>query len=582
MTSKGSFYIAFLCAAFIVSGCAKVGTPTGGPKDVTPPRVVESTPAMNSTNFKGKKIEIKFDEFIQLIDINKNFVMSPPLKKKPMVMLRNKSIVVDLEEELQPNTTYRMYFSKAIVDNNEKNPLKNYEFVFSTGNVVDSLSLRGRVIDAFDHKTDKDGFFVMLYNKFQDSIPRKQLPQYITKTDENGWFSLTHIRPDTFMIFALKDMNMNTLFDMPNEPIAFSDSLLHFNSKNYFMPDSLVKPDSSALDSTERGPFKAQIKLFSFTESHKKQYLKKFQRLAREKFDLLFNTEPDTLQIQPINFTAKNWLEDDRKSLTDSISFWITDTSLVFKDTLKVRLGFSAPDSLGNMVPKYDTISLSWKKPVGAKGKQKALSRKTDKLEISANIKSQPTLDLNRNIDLQFNHPLQYIDSTRISLYKVTEKAKSPLKYYISHDTVWLRKFSIHFKLEPQTDYLLVMDTLAFKDLYGSNNDSTGYKFRTQKDDYYGKIKLNVENVNEQMIIQLLSEQGAVVTQKVIDKSGLVVFDYLNPGKYKIKAIYDHNGNKKWDTGDFALRIQPERVAFYLKTLALRSNWEMEETWKLE
>ena len=146
---------------------------------MTPPKVVESTPAMNSLNFQGKKIEITFDEFIQLVDINKNFVMSPPLKKKPMVLMRNKNLILDLEEDLKPNTTYRLYFGNAIVDNNERNPLKDFDFVFSTGNIIDSLSLRGRIVDAFDHKPDKDSYFVMLYDKFQDSIPRKQLPQYI-------------------------------------------------------------------------------------------------------------------------------------------------------------------------------------------------------------------------------------------------------------------------------------------------------------------------------------------------------------------------------------------------------------------
>jgi len=183
--------LAFPCLAVIIFSCAKIGTPTGGPRDVTPPKVVSSKPTMNSLDFKGKKVEITFDEYVQLLDISKNFVISPPLKKMPMVIMRGKSVVIDLEADtLKQNTTYRFYFGNGIADNNERNILKNFEFVFSTGNTIDSLSFRGRVVDAFDHKPDKESYFVMLYSKFQDSIPRKQLPDYITKTDEKGFSPL--------------------------------------------------------------------------------------------------------------------------------------------------------------------------------------------------------------------------------------------------------------------------------------------------------------------------------------------------------------------------------------------------------
>ena len=122
MISKYIKLSGFLCmVAILMYGCAKIGVPTGGPKDITPPKVVESTPAMNAILFKGKRIEITFDEFVQLSDINKNFVASPPMKKRPSILLRNKSVVIDLEETLKPNSTYRFYFGNAIVDNNEKN-----------------------------------------------------------------------------------------------------------------------------------------------------------------------------------------------------------------------------------------------------------------------------------------------------------------------------------------------------------------------------------------------------------------------------------------------------------------------------
>jgi len=574
--------ILFPCMAVIIYSCAKIGTPVGGPKDVTPPKVVESKPAMNSINFSGKKVEITFDEFVQLTDITKNFVISPPMKKRPQVLLRNKSVVVSMEEALKPNATYRLFFGNAVVDNNEKNQLKNFEFIFSTGNVVDSLSLRGRVMDAFDHTPDKDSYFVMLYSKSQDSIPRKQLPEYITKTDEKGWFSITHIRPDTFMIFALKDLNQNFLFDLPNEPIAFSDTLLPINQK-YFLPDSLVKPDSSAIDSTQRGPFKSQIKLYSFIENHEKQYIKKTERPALERFDLIFNMSIfDSLTITPLNFNRRNWFEPDYNVKNDTMSYWITDTSIVYKDTLKVRLGYSVYDSLQRIVPKYDTISLVYKKPIAGKNKSKTTSLKISKFKVVSSTASQSTLDLNGKVILTPSHPMHSIDTSKIQFVSKQDGNKTRLKYTISRDSVFLRRYFLNFKIEPQTDYQLITDSLAFKDIYGSFSDSTGYSFKSQKDDYYGRIKLKVDHVQGQIILQLSTVQGTLVSQKIIDKDQEVVFDYLAPEKYKLKAIYDSNRNKVWDTGNFAKKLQPEKVIFYRKEIPVRSNWDVDESWKME
>lgn len=572
-------------AVILIYSCAKIGVPSGGPKDVTPPKVVESVPAMNATDFKGKRIEITFDEFIQLIDIQKNFVISPPMKKKPSILMRNKSVIITPEESLKPNCTYRLFFGNAIVDNNEKNPLKNYEFVFSTGDKIDSLSLRGRVVDAFDHKPEaKESFFVMLYSKFQDTVPRRQLPEYITKTDEKGFFSITHIRPDTFMIFALKDLNQNYLFDQPNEPIAFSDTLIPIDNR-YYIPDSLVKPDTLGLDSMNRAPFKTQIKLYSFTENHEKQYVKKEERANLEKFSLIFNVPViDSLLMKPLNFSSKKWLLPDCSLRKDTMSYWITDTSLVYNDTLKLRLGYSALDSLEqNIIHKYDTISLVYKRPSVAKSKSKTPPPlKITKFSVACNAEGQSSFDLNAKVMFSPNHPLAYIDTSKISLIRIQDEKKTRMKFRIKRDSVYLRKYFVNFRLEPATDYQLVADSMAFRDIYGQYSDSLGCKFKSQKDDYYGKIKLKVSNVKEQMIIQLLTEKGDVVRQQIINKDQEVIFDFLHPDKYKLKAIYDTNHNGVWDTGSFARQCQPEKVTFYTKEIPVRSNWDMDESWILE
>jgi hypothetical protein len=152
MKRTSCLFTAFVSMILLLGGCAKVGTPTGGLKDITPPKYVDGEPENRSTGFKGKEISFRFDEFIQFKDLNKELLVSPPLKMKPDVKLKDKSVKIRLKNELAPNTTYTINFGKSISDLNEGNLLPDFEFVFSTGDQIDSLSIAGRAVNSFDHK----------------------------------------------------------------------------------------------------------------------------------------------------------------------------------------------------------------------------------------------------------------------------------------------------------------------------------------------------------------------------------------------------------------------------------------------
>ncbi len=208
MKSVSCQFASFLSLIMLVQGCAKVGTPTGGPKDITPPRYVSGEPENRSTHFQGKEISFQFNEFIQLKDLNRELLVSPPLKVKPDVRLRDKSIKINLKNELLPNTTYTLNFGNSISDLNEGNPLPDFEYVFSTGDEIDSLSVAGRAVNAFDHLSLKDQvIMVMLYNNLADSAPLRKIPRYIGRASKDGLFTINNIQPDTFRLIAINDVN---------------------------------------------------------------------------------------------------------------------------------------------------------------------------------------------------------------------------------------------------------------------------------------------------------------------------------------------------------------------------------------
>ena len=213
-------YTLHLSALFWV-GCANIVSPQGGPKDVVPPQIdtLQSTP-FGQTNFKGKQITLTFNEWISL-DNPQQILISPPLKRRADISLKNKSVVVRWTDTLRENTTYSLSFGKAIRDYTEGNVAQNLRFAFSTGSVIDTLRTEGNVADALTGIAVKE-VLVQLYDTFQDSVVRKQSPNYFAITDETGHFSIENVKAGTYKIIALKDVNSNYRYDQDGEAIAFA------------------------------------------------------------------------------------------------------------------------------------------------------------------------------------------------------------------------------------------------------------------------------------------------------------------------------------------------------------------------
>ncbi|MCK5170734.1 MAG: Ig-like domain-containing protein, partial [Bacteroidales bacterium] len=232
-----------LISAMFFSGCAKIVAPTGGPKDEEHPLIVEIDPPDKTVNFDSKKISITFNEFIQLKDLNNNLIISPPVEEKPDIKVKGKALVIEFAEELKDSTTYNIYFGNSVQDYNEGNPIENFQYVLSTGSYIDSLSIKGQVINSFN-LLPEEGVFVMLYKDSEDSVPIKQIPDYISKTNEEGYFRINNIRENQYKLFCLRDLNKNYLFDLPSEEIAYTDSLIQFELVTHIHVDTIYKADS--------------------------------------------------------------------------------------------------------------------------------------------------------------------------------------------------------------------------------------------------------------------------------------------------------------------------------------------------
>ncbi len=585
---------------FIASSCAKMGSLTGGSVDEDPPEVISSVPENYSVNFKNKRIVINFNEFIRLDNVNQELVVSPPLENRPDVRMRGKSLFIEIEDTLRKNTTYTFNFGTAIKDNNEGNELTNYEFVFSTGDFLDSLSIGGNILKAFDLEPPEKPVNIMLYDNLYDSVVYKEIPVYVGKSTKEGTYTINNLKADTFKLFALEDANNNFLFDLPNEQIAFLDTTViitpEFFSKieevDSLVLDSIADPlkdtlalsdtvnlinleaDSLRVETAKPAPDRIFIDLFLFTEDSENQFLSDYIRNTRRRMDFSFNLPvTDRFSIQSLKPARQDWYLMERGEERKEFNLWIIDEEVLQMDSIQLLLNYSIRDSLGQVSMKADTIDFIYRESARNKEEEK---EEKESMQIES-IKNRAILDLNETARFISQTPVQSIDTSHIEFYKIVDDTLEYREAYeIYTDSLNIRTIVLDKQWESETHYHFIAYPGAFRDVYDAVNDTIDTEFSVRNEDYYGTLIVNPDTVVTPLVIQLMNENDEVLREQSLAISGKVVFGYLDPGKYKLKLIYDRNGNEKWDTGNYLKGIQPEKVQFYEGEIIIRANWELE------
>lgn len=574
--------------AWIAAQCATPVSPTGGSKDEEPPVVVETSPPNYSLNFNGNRIILTFNEFVQLKQPNQQAIISPPLEENPEYKIRGRNVLIELQEELKANTTYSIFFGDAIVDLTEGNPLANYVYAFSTGSHIDSLALGGEVLNAFNLKPEEE-VFVMLYLPDNDTVPTDSLPMlvrplYISKTGENGIFQLKHLRNEPFRIFALRDVNSNYLFDQPNEEIAFVDSLLIPEPFDFRAMDSIpvqdtTEPlqDTTALSDTLnmdsliiRNTFKNFQHLLMFRQIDSTQQLLDEEVFYPPKFRLNYKFPAHDPWFEVINKDRGNdWYIESLNRRRDSLTVWAKDIGL---DSLQIKVADG--DSI------LDTLMIVF----SAEKKEKPKRRKDekpepDRLKFSANTNGR-AMDLGRQLRLIFNNPLT--DYSFDSVFFVAGEDTTTGAPFRPMDSI-NRVFRLDYSLQEETGYEFIFPDSTLWNIYGLTNDSVKLAFRTKKPGDYGNIILNMDLESQQYpyIVQLLDKNENVLREKYVESPQTIRFEYLDPAVYLLKAIQDKWKNKRWDTGDYPEKRQPENVYYFPAEVQVRANWDIEESWSL-
>ena len=594
---------ALLMLMIVVYSCASMGNPDGGPYDEEPPKFVRSTPKPFAINSKEKKVTIEFDEFIKLEKAAEKVVVSPPQLEQPEIKASGRKVVVGLVDSLKPNTTYTIDFADAIVDNNEGNPLGNYAFTFSTGTTIDTMEVSGTVLGASDLEPVKN-IQVGLHSDLSDSAFMKKPFDRVSRTDSRGHFSIRGIAPGKYRIYALMDGNQNYLFDSKTEMIAFSDSIIIPAMEDAMRQDTIWK-DSLTIDTIKSVGYTRflpdDIILRAFKEENDRQYLTRSERDKENHFVLTFSARADTLPtLKGLNFDERDAFIIEKTDRNDSICNWIKDSLIYQMDTLEIQMDYLATDTLDRLVPQTDTLFLANKltraereklEAKAAEEKEKERKKKEKKGEtiepeptkfLTLNVDAPSAFDLDRNVYLSFDEPVASIDTAAIHMEIKKDSLWEEIPFMFVADSVMPRKYEILAEWEPEKEYQLSIDSMAFRGMYGLHTNKVKQTMKVKKLDEYGTILLNITGADSTAVVELLDGSGKVLRRQRITPQNTADFYYLNPGtKFYIRLFNDRNGNGVWDTGKYSEHSQPEEVYYFPKVWEMKANFEFEENWDI-
>jgi len=521
-------FLTVLFLSVLLTSCAKRGFITGGSKDTIPPIIKLTIPKNFTTKFNANEIILSFDEYVKLKDVNKQLIISPPMAKQPDIspLIATKQIKIKLKEDLLPNTTYSFNFGQSIQDNNENNVLQQFKYIISTGEYIDSLSLKGVIKDAYSKKVD-NFVSIMLYEKdekYSDSIVYKEKPRYITNTlDSAKTFVLNNLKAGKYMLVALKDVNNNFKFDSKIDKIGFYNQ-------------TITIPDSSVY----------QLELFK--EEQPLTTNRPFQS-ANNKITIGYNgkLQKPTIELK-----------------TNSETLPITVTQLHKKDSLQV---WFKPQTLDSLQLKFKQHNYSKDYTVMLK------SQKTDTLTITPS--NNTVLHFRETFSVLSSTPLVKIDESKIQFTNKDSVAVN-FKTIYNKET---QQIDFDFTKEPLEKYKIILNKGAFTDMFDTVNDSVTYNFNTKNASDYGNLKLNLTGVRAfPIIIELTDSKGNVKAAAYSTKETTIDFNLLEPLLYIVRIIYDDNKNGVWDTGNYLNRKQTEEVFYNSIDIDVRTNWDVNQT----
>ena len=449
--------------------------------------------------------------------------------------------MIQWTDTLQANTTYNFNFGNSIVDNNESNPLRYFNFAFSTGEKLDDLYISGEVKDVLDIKsktgTTDNKLVVGLYQA-KDTINYKQKPYYITKVDDDGYYEMNYLTPGKYKIIAFEDENGNSIYDPGKEKIGFKKEPID------------VEKSISGLN----------LKVYPSKKPLKYAEMKEIAGGVL----MTFEGNPSEVKVESLNDKLKD-IKVTHTPKSDSVRIWF--------DAVKNNVGQESAEKLvfsHNIGPKKDTVysvSLFYKY-----NKKNTMTISSDNGGGSLAPKSDFKITSN-----------YFIDKIDPASWRLTVKGDSlttiPFTAKISETNPY--QILVQSDFVSGKNYQLLVPSKTVSSFYEKTSAPHRFDFDVAKIDEFGSLAFKLQNAPvAKYWIQLLDSSGKVIYQKYTEGDS-VKFDILKPEEYIVRILVDNNGNKYWDEADFVNETFAEDAYIFYKKVIVRGLWETNEEWDL-
>lgn len=591
---------ATLLGAALLASCASIGNPSGGPRDEEPPRFVRANPAPGSVNVTRDRIDIEFDEIVNVKDAFSKVVVSPVSKSVPRVSSLGKRVSVQFTDTLLPNTTYTVDFANAIEDNNEGNKLQGFTYSFSTGPQIDTLQISGMVLSA-DGLEPQQGMLVGIHSNLSDTAFATLPLERIAKTDDRGRFSIKGVAPGTYRIFALADVDNDYKRANPEEAMAFYDFTVSPTAERVEATDTVFDLATGAVDtviSRQRTRFLPNdILLRSFESDYKTQFLQNYQRVDSTKVKMIFNAPSDSLpRLDIVDMPGyKDWWVLESSERNDTLTYWMLPPTLVATDSLRMAVTYLRTDSTRNLSAVTDTLKFFTERPKAPKKKKEKKKDKDEDEQADTVAPKIPPLGLQMvtgttqevylPLVMEFATPLSRLDTAALHLEVMVDSVWGPVPKEWSPQLEHPynpRRFKIEYPWEYSSQYRLRIDSLAATGIYGLQTDPLEHSFKTKGEEDYCTLSFTITNFVDSVpaFVELLSASDAPVRREKVE-GGVVRFPYLAPGKYYARIFEDFDGDGRYTTGNFDSLRQPDAAYYYPKVVNIKKNWEKSETWNV-
>lgn len=540
LPNLGRLFFYVLCLAtlpILLYNCAQVAQPPGGKKDTLAPKLVASTPANRQKNFKGKQIELFFNEYIQVENLNQKTIITPGTGNTFTFKLNPTSILLKFNESFKDSTTYTISFTNGIRDASERNPASNLKLVFSTGPQLDSLRITGKVTDINSGTTVTDAL-VGLYAPKDTLDATRQKPTYYSKTDTSGNFAIENVKEGTYELLTIRDGNSNFSFNPQNEKIGFSEKQI------------VLRKNIENINVSLFGQNNVPVRV-SRSEPRFDSYSLQLDK-GIVQYSIMYRKPTDSLPSALLSPTQIKFFRPVTAADTLPVTIITTD-SIGTTTVIKQRLNFR-------------------------------VKNKRDKSEPFSYLASpQPPDEVESKFiwKLKFSKPVDQVNSDSIRISVDSSKTDQ----FKTEAITWndrRNEFSYAFNTKARKFVQIKLGRTAFISVLGDTIAPVTYTYKIIDPEKYGLIRGQVLTEQTGYFLELLNEQGQVADR--IDNKQTYEFRNIKPGKYRLRLTIDINKNGKWDTGDYQTKRAPEPIVYYPIPMIVRQNFESEniniEYWK--